>query len=561
MSYSFEMNLNEPSTYGSVAVYEALCGFGKTSEYLKYELEKQLEERRLTLMAQPTLLLSSQSYLNYTRLLVEAIPNANVAEYALLIDSSIHKNVQTELERIRKLHVEGKFTGVVFLTHSSLFNDAMATMLRASHVVVDETPSSAINLLRLNVSAIHINQIRELCDFEAVTYSDDNGHTETVERVTLKDDIQTRFDVDAIIENHESQFDEYASEKYIKLLKFLRSNYSVTYCANSLNHTFQAINTKGIHHILHNSKSLVILGANVKQSLFGVLAEHQFKASFDYFTSLNGVALDGKHEHPVKITSYLHKGIMTKKLKGSPVCVGLADREETHTVRDDMVTKILDQFGSDPFLLCMNSYDMDELSEPIRKRLQTGIDSGQIQVCSTQVHGRNEFKELTKVAVIATANLNKHEIALLRAASVDLGIEAKHLLDAALIERSLEAIYQVILRIYLRNKYDPSNPTICEVFVTDPRMSQYLASRCSGEVINSGECGYVKALDAKRDADKEKRFETVCNILHDKNAQKGKPRAEKMTIVQILEKYGISKRTFANYKAEFAFELARAGLK
>ncbi|ODZ29300.1 hypothetical protein BBM38_23700 [Vibrio parahaemolyticus] len=566
-----EINLSEPANKTQIAkVLEMLCGLGKTSEMLRAlaTLKAKGGDKTMTIIASPTIRLSEQSHSNYLDELAKHKFGIYQTIQARRIDTSSVISVRDSLHLLYEEFKLGMFNGVVFITHDSLFNEDNALLLRNGRVIVDECPTSSVSLTSMKVSNHHIKQVLKFCNCKEVIYhTTKRGEKEKCVKVTLKDDSVTLFKVDGILKEHESGNDNYVSEEYISLLKCLRNDYSVTYYSGGNSHLFQAINARGVRHVLHHSKELIILGANIRDSLFGLLAEHKFNYSFQYIDEINGIRADTKHEHPVKVVQYLGNGegeIISRELKNMRVCDALANCKSEKSVRDDLILSTLKLFGSD-FILCLNNDDLKFLSDETRAiyenaKIEAIKSEKRIHEVSTQVHGINSMRHIRKVAVMAAANLSNDEIKLLRAASVDLGIPAERLIYCAFLERYLEPVYQAILRSHLRNKFDPSNIMECVVFVPDGRVTEYLRGKFSGEFEVLDMYQYNRNSAIKLSTAKDARYSKVCAVLMDIQFNKSKPKGERLKLGEILAHHGIAKSTFERYKKEFAAQLTERGL-
>ncbi|HDM8199027.1 TPA: DEAD/DEAH box helicase family protein [Vibrio harveyi] len=564
-----EYNLNFPANKKQIVdILERLCGLGKTRGTLQLLAKmKAGGDKQFTVIASPTLVLSEQSYNNFYDELCKLMPVTEVHNHLRIIDKDHVPHVGTALDDLYTEVVKDKlFTGVVFITHDSLFNENTTLLLRDARVVIDECPTSAISMVTLPVDNKHIKQVLKYCDRVEFTYGKDNyGHTQKCEKVTLKQDTATTFEVATIIRNYDEGHNRLVSEEYIDLMRFLQCDYSITYYTTGTTHLFQAINSKGIRNVLHNSKYLTVLGANIRDSLFGILAEERYGYTLNQITDFNGVKADAKHEHSVKVIQYLADGHnISNSLKDQRVCDALVGRTEEHTVRDDMYIQAVKELGSD-FVFCVNNEDGKKLSRPVAKQYneykeKLRDEKKYIHEISTHVHGRNDFNHLHKVAIVAVANLSNEEISLLKAAAFDLGVSADRLIYCALVDRYLDPAYQVALRCSLRNAYDPMTSVECVLFVGDSRVTEYLHPRFSGSFEVADRHKYKRVSDEAKDFEKETRYKTVCTVLLEAQLQAGKPRTNRLTMPQILENTGISKRTFDRMKVEFADDLIARGL-
>ncbi|PMN64316.1 hypothetical protein BCT27_10145 [Enterovibrio norvegicus] len=457
--------------------------------------------------------------------------------------------IQDELTRVHKQTVLGEFNGVVFLSHASLLQ-TNKHILNFGRVVVDEIPSSAVQLLTLTQTEQTYKHLFQYVQFEPCPKNP------KFQKVRLKDDEETQADAIKLVENSvtgikakgKRRRDNTFSKEFIQLLKYMLDGFEIIYyttvadpdseSAGQILHVFQAIVYHPAKHLIESTKDLIILGSNIKDSMFGLVAETVIGAEIFETNVIYGKELTRHHMHTnVRIVPYLTKRNFSKTLKNSMVNTSLVDREtEYKTVVEDIQDFAHQVLGRD-YLLFKNEDDKEYYNYESLNVVVRGLHS----------HGINGYEHITKAAFVGSANPAPDELKLLGVASHELGIGSKTMSKAVLTERYLDPCFQDIGRTAIRNHDELETP--CTFVVPDMRAALYLKERIPNAVIDTS-LGYERIkqtspeVQAKRDLAAEAKKQVLISFLLDKRAKVG-------NLKQLCEKHGISKSSYERYRKDF----------
>ncbi|MFZ3462592.1 hypothetical protein [Vibrio harveyi] len=536
----------------TVIAITAALGSGKSDKAMKaIGLAYRQNQKQFTLWASLTNELSEQSYEKF-RLMFPDVPCVRIDSSTIKGDEFDEDRVYDALIQIGQKAARGDFDGIVFTSHASVLA-AHKGVLKLARVIVDEIPTSAVDLITLTQLDKTYQKTLEYVQFEPCP---DNPK---FQKVSLKEDEETLCKVHNLVNNakegvrtgKKTYRDNTYSKDFISLLDHLLKGYKIVYYtirqedADSEEkrtvHVFQAIVYEPAQKLVSNADSLIILGSNIKESMFGIMVQSDhIGAEIKESSTIMQIELPRYHMHRnVRIVPYLTEGNISATLKEKHISEALEERQtEYGTIADDMQIFANRILGSD-YLLFKNNDDKEYYSNYVK-------DYGVI-VKSTQSHGQNQYRHINKAAYIAAANPAPDELKLLGVASRDLEIGSNSMTQAVITERYLDACFQCIGRTAIRNHNDLDVP--CVFVVPDMRAADYLAERIPNAFIDVNQ-GYKrkktinKEVIAKRNAAAEKRKQVLISILMDKKAKVGK-------MAEILKKHSISQPTFARYRKEF----------
>lgn len=505
---------------------EATIGAGKTYYSVKKLAETILQEP--IIFSSLTKKLSLQSYEDYMKM--------NPLSPAKLIDSDVFKPVAPEILRV----LFSGFKGVLFITHSSYMSILKPTKDLDITVIIDEIPSETIKYVDVifddNTAPSIFNEwlVKNKCQ-----HSKNNVFV-----VELKEEYKEV--ALTLAEDIRKKKNTAYSEKVAVILESLLSNtVDVMYYANATKegeilHKYQSIESQLLHDMVVSNHAITVMGANVMGSSFAYIASNLYGVTFTETANYRKT-----HACKIVIYPYLSEGSWSKTLKNKTVGEGLKDREGTVTVREDIqlfAEKLLDK----DFLMCKNSDDV------VIPSLQ---DKG-IECTTTQVHGMNHYKHLHKAAFIASANIPPDEKKALALFAVDNGLDNKLLTASVKTERCHETNRQFFGRMSVRTPESETDGIVRYAVVPDMGYAMYLAeSYPNASIVTDYSYSVAERIISEEKLVKraDNRLEIVKSILIAKKNKEGK-------MPVILDRFGISKPTFDNYKKEFRTTLQELGL-
>lgn len=514
-------------------VEEATVGYGKTYLKLREYARNPFLLNKAIIFASLTIDLSEQSYNDYVQLCAE---NGTMPK-AKLIDSSVFNPVAGEIMRV----LMSGFEGIIFTTHSSYMTIlSMAKTLNIT-AVIDEVPSETIEYINVmfddDTAPAIFNRwlVREACQ---------HSKKEGVFIVNLKEEF--RIDADDLARKIRCKKNTAYTEQVAVILESLLSNtVDVMYFTNAdsegtIYHKYQSIESQQLYNLVSSSHDITIMGANVLDTPFAYIAKALYGVKFREVS-------DYRKTHACKLViyPYLKDGKWSRSLKRETVQEGLVGRFGDMPISMD-IQHYADRLLKDGYLMCKNSKDT------VAKTLQ----DKEIPCTTTHVHGINKYKELHKVAYIASSNPKPDETKTLALFAADNGLDTTELHRVIRVARNYEACRQVVGRCSVRQQTSEYDGIIRYAVVPDMEYAEYLKQSYPNAVVitdYSYSTTAVAEAEQRTEARAASRFDTIVAILTAKKNKEG-------PMPVLWKKFGISKPTFDNYKKEYRKQLVDLGL-
>ncbi|TFH89704.1 hypothetical protein [Vibrio ouci] len=568
------------------------CGSGKTQTVLRSLAKTSVEQPRFTVWAAKGIELADQTFRDFQKYKGEngiCLHSKNCKSFDGT-DGKLVDEVRTVLQKAK----HGLFDGVLFTTHSTLINIAttynMEDYLKHADIFIDEIPKQAVEAVSVIQYDETVDNILQFCEVS----KDKLGTSDSYQYVKLKENLSEELShkLFMLIENH-SLADKHVRDKtftkdMITILKLLRDGKEITYYCNANKddpekktvHKFQAVVRSAMDAIIDNvgsDKTLAVLAANWKSSLFGQLANHRPDVTVKESSTVRGMSLEVKYKQRCRIKPILKDGHWSLALKDKRVCDGLAYQTDEELIRVFAQRFIMDQF-KDGFLLCKNEDD-DKHLLPHLVALSNldDKDPRKVDIKSSELHGLNNLSHHTKVAIMFALNPSGDQVQTLNIANDEMGLPKGTLRNAVLTERFKEAVHQCIARCGIRLSFDPTKEDIeYQFIVPDMRSAEYLAEWFEdGRAIIDTSLSYstkrTESVDAtaarnaqireekelkkmeKQTKARNLRLATVQAILTDMKANVA-------PVKDLLLKYGITRPTYDRYRKEFKTQLQELGL-
>lgn len=510
-----------------INVITSRCGGGKTQIVIDH-----LQSDVLTIFASKTVRLSMQSYEDCKKRGVNC---------KRIDESSVGKG--KVLSTVTDLVERYNYTGVLFITHATLAN-LPNSVLNKAVVIVDEIPQDlakclCLSVLDRNAPAIFNTWFNKLpcphMNYQLVELKEEYR----AEALSL---------ANAIRKGVETSYSSIVAD----ILEFLiNKTHAVLYTTvtttkkHGVKHLFQAVQYSPLERVAANATSLTILAANIKDSLFGFIAEQVL----DYSLIKVNAGLETKHKNKVTIIPFLKSGKWSATLKNKPVCEALNEASKTSNLTVCQEIQLFsERLLKEDFLLFKNEND------------DVCINTSKVDVLSTQVHGINSYRHINKASFIGSLNIDPFETKLLRMFAIDNDIEL-NLVDMVTTGRCYESAYQCLARTGIRNQYVKGDATEYTFIVPDMKYAKYIESwfEAGCVTIDTSHSFTVAKPKVSQEALAKKedrgltRLQLAVAILTDKKNKVGK-------MSDILKSHGVSNVTFCAYKKEFESELTVMGL-
>ncbi|WP_404299104.1 hypothetical protein [Halomonas sp.] len=459
------------------------------------------------------------------------------------IDSETHKG--SVIRDLSELLITG-FNGVIFISHSTLAT-IQPSLLKNTRVVIDEVPQELAGCLTVRHAAKDHGYPWE--KYLINTASNHDGYMRTRLNPNADED-----DIRRYISNLRGGIDNVTTTNVADLLEFLLADYEVVYTTTTnsdgtLNCLYQAIHYHRLHELSRNVDFLAILSAQLKDTLFGFVAEKHLKLKIvnKPINSSSAANLPMRHKNKVRIIPFLQKGrwSTTLKMKTANECLYKNGQPVTSPIPVWMLAQEMTEFilGKEDFLITLNT----------KEKLLDSLDRDGVERTSLAVHGMNSYRKLHHAAYLASSNPTPFDIKALLMFAKDHGLDGQELIDTVIAERCHEAAYQCVARTSIRNhKHDPNKEHI--IIVPDMQYANYVAKWFeNGCAKIDTQFSYTTLYEEAQKAAEESRRMIIIHIISEKMKRKEK-------LKSIIDKSGISRSTYKRYKEEFRAELENLGL-
>ncbi|XKH60740.1 hypothetical protein LG290_02875 [Halomonas sediminis] len=517
------------------------CGGGKSRETIKELVDNILNKypvRETYLFASKTNDLSRQNYEMFVST-AKLFPQHAIPVERIDSETSKGTVIQGLTERLIT-----NFQGVIFISHSTLATIA-PSLLGKTRVVVDEVPQELAGCLVVRHEAKDQDY-----PWEKYLVNEASSHTGYMK--TRIDPQADRDDIRRYIDNLRKGRDNVTTENVADLLEFLLADYEVVYTTTTkmdgpLYRLYQAIHYHRLKELADNVDFLAILSAQLKETLFGYVAEKHLNLKIVRKPINDTANLQMKHKNKVRIIPFLKNGKWSTTLRMKPAneCLIRDGKPEPSILSVRILAQEFSEtvLGNRDFLITLNS--KDKLIESLEQR---GIVSTTIAV-----HGMNSYRHLDHAVYLASSNPTPFDIKALLMFAKDHGLNGEDLIDSVIVERCHEAAYQCVARTSIRNEHH--DPTKEHVFVVpDMHYATYIANWFEpGCVTIDTQFSYITQYEDSQKIAEENRRMIVTHILSEKAKKK-----EKLQV--LIKKAGISMSTYKRYKEEFRDELEKSGL-
>ncbi len=518
------------------------CGAGKSRETTKELVDHLLGKPSIGetyILASKTNDLTTQNY----EFVHQLVQNHLTGKPLQLQRVDSVKNKGTVVRDFGEL-LATEFKGLIFISHSTLAL-IPADRLKGCRVVVDEVPQELAGCLMvkhdatdqgypwdkylMNVASPHSGYMRVRIDPSA----DEDDIRRYIDGIRQKKDNTTTYNV-------------------ADLLEFLLADYEVAYTTTtnsdgSLTRLYQAIRYHRLKDLANHIDFLAILSVQLKDSLFGYIAEHHLGLPIVEKDINERVTLVQKHKNRVRIIPFLKEGRWSTTLRmkaantalirnGQPVNSKLPVRLFAQEFAGELI-------GKNNFMITLNQDD----------KLIEALERPGVVPTSTAVHGMNHLAYLDHAVYLASTNPTPFDNKALRMFAKDNGLDDVELLRAVMVERCYENAYQCVARTSIRNeKHDPDKEHI--IVVPDLNYAVYLAGWFEdGYATIDTQYSFTTEYAEDKKVREENRRNIVTHILVEQSLKKEK-------LKDLLIKSGISRSTFRRYKKEFFTELVQLGL-
>ncbi|MGQ7288677.1 hypothetical protein ACUN7Z_14130 [Vreelandella venusta] len=517
------------------------CGGGKSRETIKElvrTLEKQQPVTDTYLFASKTLELTKQNYENILKT-INAFPHASIP--VKRVDSTT--SAGSVMQALTDL-LASEFKGIIMVTHSTLAN-LPAKSLRQVRLVVDEVPQELAGCLMVKHDVKDQGHSWE--KFLSYTATPDGKDT----IVTLATSVDAN-DVQRRINDIRQGRDNTTTSNVADLLECLLVDDEPVFTSKvkadkTVERVYQCVHYHRLKKVMGNVSFVAILSAQLKETLFGFIAEKHLGLTIKENDINENTQLQKKHKNRVFITPFLKEGEWSAALRKKPANEGLFKNgkpvNSTLSVATYAQHFAESIFGSHKFLITLNQ----------KEKMLESLEAKGTPRTSTAVHGMNNYSHLHHAAYLAATNPTPFDVRIFRKFAKARGLCPEELLQAIKVERCHEAAYQCIARISIRNEHH--NPDqIHRIIVPDSDYADYLERWF--------EDGCIKILDSysfvtkakhEQAIAKEQRLHKLVRILRGYHKKQG-------NLAQLRAAEGLKPGAYYKQLAEFDEELKRLRL-
>lgn len=298
---------------------------------------------------------------------------------------------------------------------------------------------------------------------------------------------------------------------------------------------------------MKNVGSFAILSAQVKDSLFGFVAQNFLGLTITDADITPGFTLEAKHENNVHIIPFLKEGTWSTTLKSKPANEILYHDNGAVTSTSSVIS-LAQEFAETlmanrDFLIILNKRDTQ-----IKSLKRDGVALRKISL-----QGMNNLRGYDHAVYLASNRPDPFRVKTLQMFASDHKLSREDIVESVVVEKCHENAYQCIARTSIRDQSnDPSKVHV--LIVPDMGYANYIASWFEpGYATIDTQYSYSTQLSQKQDTAADKRKIIVTQILMERLQGREK-------LKDIITKSGISKATYERYKREFRVELEQEGL-
>lgn len=542
-SFKVIHNDTNPNRKGVTTVIQEIlhvssrCGGGKSTNTLK-ELHQylvgKLPAQETVIFASPTNKLSNQNHFEFSSL----SKASSVSIAAVKVDSDERKGqVVKEVSDLLK----SSFEGVIFTSHMAV-SLVDPVLLKGVRLFFDEIPKDIVKTLTVR------HEAKDYGDAWQSYITDAPSPYKGYQKAVLIPGV--RDEVERYIKNIRTEKDNTKTVKVAELLEFLLADYEVMYTTTVTKKRsftyYQAMEWQKLERISQNVGSMAILSAQLKDSLFGFVAQKRLGLRVVEADITSKLRLEGKHRNKVRIIPFLATDRWSSSLKGKPANeVLLKDDQEVSST--ETVTIFAQKFaeslmGDRGFTITLNRKDT----------LIGSLKRDGVVEMPTSVHGMNQFRKIDHAVYLASNRPTSFEVRHLQMFASDHGLSREDIVSAVVTERCHETAYQCVARTSIRNP-KPDHDKEHLIVVPDMEYANYIASWFEeGFAIIDTQHSFttLRIGDQQKAADLRK--QVVINILLAKQRSQGK-------LMNLIKQAGISDSTYKRYKKEFHDELVQLG--
>lgn len=404
-----------------VDILESPPAAGKTAAILEYIAETP----QLSIVASISRQLSRQSYDYYLKV---------GGENAVIVDTDNKMEYSSVCKSIEK-HITDNKPKVLFITHAALTQFESFDMFKGYHLYIDEVPDMvSLEMMRFTYNSYKILQYCEPIDGEVgVTYN-----------LLLNEEYReelTKIAIDGFFKNDE------IAEKLLPIYRSLLHGFPVKIRCNEEGGTnvFYIEDLTNLKWEVFNG--ITIACANFYKTFTGYVLKHW-----------NGWKFNKSHLHDkLEFTKYPNtRRIQINVMVDQNWSRYIADKAINDTnVYNTIQGTVENMFPGSKYIYTTNSY-------------RTRMNGHQIQY---NPHGLNMYSDETNIVALFSYNPQPWQIPILTELSVMQNLNENELIDAFIVSKYLEPIFQLCTRGDIRNHN--SNKMI-NLVVPDIRAADYL---------------------------------------------------------------------------------------
>lgn len=520
----------------------ASCGAGKSRETINELANYLLSQPAVNdtyLFASKTNRLTRQNY-DHMDYAIQNHPKGGPLPIER-VDSITHTN--TVGRDVQEL-LSRPFKGVIFISHSTLASLA-GKELYGARIVVDEVPNDLAGCLMVQHAAKDHNYPWDKYLVEVP--SKHRGYTS----VEIRPDAD-RTDILRYVDAIRQQKDTATTRNVADLLTFLLHGYEAVYTTTRTSGGILTRKYQGVHYhrlkaLATHAHSLFILSAQLKNTLFGYIAEHHLGLPIVEKEITDQITLVKKHKHTVRIIPFLDHGCWSSTLRAAPANLALTANGQPvdSTLKvNQFAQAFADRILRDKdFLITLNTKDT----------LLPYLDRPGVTRTSTAIHGMNHLMHVHHAAYLASTNPTPFDIKSLRMFAIDRELDGDALLCAVMVERCYETAYQCIARTSIRTSSDLEKEHI--FVVPDLHYANYLYGWFEpGTATIETQHSYQKRRARTPTQSRTDYYRPIIShILTERLHKQGK-------LKDLIRDAGLNRSTFNRYRNILRTELEAAGL-
>lgn len=403
-----------------IKILEAVPAAGKTVAIIK----DAIKTGNLTIIASISRQLNRQSYDTYRKF---------GGKHATIVDSDNRSEYLSVTKTIEQCVLNG--SRVIFITHSALLQFENYDLFKGYQLFIDEVP----DMISLEMMKFTSNIYKVLNYCNPV-----DGDVNVTYTLTLNEDHReelTNIAMDGFFKNDE------IAEKLLPIYRSLLHGFPIKYKRNE-----DGVNC--IHFIEDYTNqnwevftSITVACANFAQTFTGYILKYWNKWEFEESPLTKNLLF-----HTYKNTDRINIHVMSDQNWSRYV----ADKQiKGNTVFSKVLKNVETLFPSNDYIYTINSY---------RSRM-AGM---QIQY---NPHGLNMYSDERNIVALFSYNPQPWQIPILKELAVMQGLNENELVDAFIVSKYLEPIFQLCTRGDMRNFYSTDE---IHLVVPDQRAADYL---------------------------------------------------------------------------------------